>query len=149
MRRPQYVLVVGLLLASFLAGCAPAAAPTAAPAAPVKETVVVKETVQVPVSAAEQEWELVNPAGVRQITPIELAPRITTLEGKTVVLRWNGKHNGDNFLNRIAELLAEQIPTAKVIKLWESLPESAAIVNTADGLAKVTKATQDLKADIV
>jgi hypothetical protein len=36
---------------------------------------------------------------------IKLNPHPFTLEGKTVVLRWNGKYNGDNFLNRIAELL--------------------------------------------
>jgi hypothetical protein len=147
-RKPLYVLVVALLLASFLAGCAPTPAPTAAAPAPAaKETVIVKEPVQVP--AEEQEWELVVPAGVREITPIELAPRLTTLEGKTIVLRSNGKHNADNFLNRIAELLAERVPTAKVVKLWEVMPESASIVNTADGLAKVTQATLDQGADIV
>jgi len=141
------VLVVGLLLASFLVGCSPAATPGTA--APVKETVVVKETVEVPVSSAEQEWELVVPAGVREITPIELAPRITTLEGKTIVLRWNGKHNGDNFLNRIAELLAEKVPSAKVVKLWEVAPETIGSINTADGLAKMVQAAQEYKPDIV
>ncbi len=123
MRRPLYVLVVGLLLASFLAGCSPAAAPSTA--APVKETVVVKETVQVPVSAAEQEWEVLNPAGVRKVTPIELAPRLTSLEGKTVGLKWNQKPNGNIFLDRVAELLQEQVPGVKIIKLWEVEPTTA------------------------
>jgi len=34
-------------------------------------------------------------------------------------LRWNEKHNGDNFLNRIAELFKKNVPTAKVIKLYD------------------------------
>src|SRR5208337_845494 len=55
-----------------------------------------------------QEWEIVNPAGTIEIKYAKPAPRLTTLEGKTVVLRWNGKHNGDNVLNRVAELLAKQ-----------------------------------------
>lgn len=152
LRRPLYMVVAGLLLASFLASCAPATAPTPVPPQPTavaQPTAAPAPTVAPATGTTPVEWELVVPQGVREIKPIELAPRITTLEGKTIVLRWNGKHNGDNFLNRIAELLAEKVPTAKVIKLWEKLPESAAIVNTADGLAKVTKATQDLKPDIV
>src|SRR5512139_3078124 len=72
-------------------------------------------------SAAEtiQEWELINPAGTIAITPVKPAPRLSTLKGKTVVLRWNGKHNGNNFLDRIAELLAQKVPGARVIKLYE------------------------------
>jgi hypothetical protein len=54
-----------------------------------------------------QEWEIINPAGVIEIKQVQLAPRITTLEGKTIVLRWNGKHNGN---------LAESARIAQVIK---------------------------------
>ena len=56
-----------------------------------------------------QEWELLNPEGVIQVKPMKVNPHPATLEGKTVVLRWNGKHNGNNFLNRVAELLAETL----------------------------------------
>ena len=38
-----------------------------------------------------QQWELVNPAGVIKVTPIKMAPRITSLEGKTIGLKWNMK----------------------------------------------------------
>jgi len=74
--------------------------------------------------AAVQKWKLVNPEGVAVVKPAEIAPRLATLEGKTVLLRWNGKHNGNNFLNRIAELLAKEVPTAKIIKMWEAIPGS-------------------------
>ncbi len=74
--------------------------------------------------AAVQKWKLVNPEGVTIVKPVEIAPRLTTLEGKTVLLRWNGKHNGNNFLDRIAELLKAKVPTVKIIKMWEAIPGS-------------------------
>jgi hypothetical protein len=72
----------------------------------------------------EQRWELLNPEGVVKIEPMEINPHPSTLEGKTIMLRWNGKHNGDNFLNRVAELLAEKVREVKIIKSWEVAPET-------------------------
>ena len=45
------------------------------------------------------EWELVNPAGVIKLAQIEPAARISSLDGKTVALRWNGKNNGNVVLD--------------------------------------------------
>jgi hypothetical protein len=91
-----------------------------------------KETVQT--------WELVNPAGVIKIRPIELAPRISSLEGKTIGLKWNMKPGGNIFLDRIAELLKEKFPTAKIIKFYEveptTVPQSANM-DVADQKAKI------------
>ena len=64
-------------------------------------------------------WQLVNPEGVVVVDPVPINPHPATLEGKTILLFWNGKHNGDNFLDRIAELLSEQVPTARIVKSWE------------------------------
>ena len=69
-----------------------------------------------------QEWELMNPEGVVEIQPIKLATRLTTLEGKTVALRWNGKQNGNHFLDRLAELLTERVNGVKIIKIYELEP---------------------------
>ncbi len=96
-----------------------------------------------------QEWEVINPAGVIQIKQEQLAPRLTTLEGKTIVLRWNGKHNGDNFLNRIAELLKERIPSAKVIKLYEVDKSTIRQSGSVDVAAQIAQVIKGLKADIV
>lgn len=71
-----------------------------------------------------QKWKLVNPEGVAVVKPVQIAPRLASLEGKTVLLRWNGKHNGDNFLNRVAELLTEQVKDVRIIKMWEAVPGS-------------------------
>jgi len=103
----------------------------------------------VPAKETIQEWELINPSGTIAIQPIKLAPRLTSLEGKTIVLRWNGKHNGNNFLDRIAELLAEKVPNAKVIKLYE-LDKSTIKISGSDAESvRIAKAIKDLKADIV
>jgi hypothetical protein len=72
----------------------------------------------------DQRWEILNPEGVIKIEPMEINPHPSTLEGKTVLLRWNGKHNGDKFLDRVAELLAQKVKDIKIIKSWEVAPET-------------------------
>lgn len=71
-----------------------------------------------------QRWEVLNPEGVIKIEPMKINPHPATLEGKTVLLRWNGKHNGDKFLDRVAELLAQKVKDIKIIKSWEVAPET-------------------------
>ncbi len=67
---------------------------------------------------AAQEWELIIPNGEIQKTTVQPAARINTLEGKTVVLRWNGKNNGDIFLDRLAVLLQQKYPNTKIVKSY-------------------------------
>ncbi|MCC6473782.1 MAG: hypothetical protein IT514_08565 [Burkholderiales bacterium] len=77
-------------------------------------------------SAAQprQVWDLVNPEGAIRVTPLKLGARPESLRGKTVVLRWNGKHNGNVFLERVGEQLAEQVEGIRIVKAWETVPES-------------------------
>lgn len=106
-----------------------------------------------PVSAsakgAVQEWEVVNPAGEIKVDTIKMAPRISSLEGKTIALKWNSKPNGDIYLDRVAELLEEKYPTAKVLKIYEldpsTVPQSR---NQADSDRKA-KIIAGYKPDIV
>ncbi len=79
---------------------------------------VIKEA-GVPVPETERVWELVNPEGVVMVKPVKLAPRPATLEGKTVVLLWNGKAGGDFFQDRLTELLAERVKDIKLIKVYD------------------------------
>jgi ABC-type Fe3+-hydroxamate transport system substrate-binding protein len=69
-------------------------------------------------------WTLVNPEGVVQAQTIELNPHPTSLEGKTVALRWNGKENGNNLLDGVAEQLEKNVKDIKVIKIYETMPET-------------------------
>jgi hypothetical protein len=57
---------------------------------------------------------------------VQMNPHPSSLEGKTVVLRWNGKPNGDVLLNYLGELLLKE-GVANVVKMWEVDPESAMI----------------------
>ena len=79
-----------------------------------------------------QEWELVNPAGIIEKASVDPAKRIASLDGKTIALRWNSKHNGDVVLNRLAELLAKN-----------------AISGTAAESERIAKAVASVKPDLV
>ena len=103
--------------------------------------------------AAEQpqEWELVNPAGVIEKVAVEPAKRISTLEGKTIALRWNGKNNGDLVLDRLAELLVRKYPTAKVAKTDRDMADRnvSKISATQAESMRITKAVASVRPDIV
>ena len=75
--------------------------------------------------APAQEWELIKPEGtIAEIELAKLTPRLTTLEGKKVGFLWNGKHNGDFFMERIEELLHERVKDIETVRIWEAVPGS-------------------------
>ncbi len=80
---------------------------------------------------------------------VKINPHPTSLEGKTVVLRWNSKPNGDKYLTRIGELLTQQVTNVKVIKLWETDPSTAAISKSAEDSATIADKIAALKPDLV
>ncbi|HQI01646.1 MAG TPA: hypothetical protein PLA18_10255 [Deltaproteobacteria bacterium] len=96
-----------------------------------------------------QQWEVVNPAGVIKVTPIKMAPRIDSLEGKTIALKWNSKPNGNIFLDRVAELLKEKYPTAKVIKIYELEPTTVPQSANQEDSERKAKLIAKYKPDIV
>ena len=96
-----------------------------------------------------QDWELVNPEGVIKIEPMKVNPHPKSLEGKTVLLRWNGKHNGDNFLSRVGELLKENVKNVKIVKSWEVAPWTAIIAGNPDKSREIVKTLAVHKPDLV
>jgi len=98
---------------------------------------------------AVQEWEMVNPEGVVKLEPMEINPHPSSLEGKTVVLRANGKHNSDNFQARIAELLQKEVKGIKIIKSWEAVPETFRSSQNPDLSKEFAKKIAALKPDLV
>lgn len=97
-----------------------------------------------------QRWEILNPEGVIKIEPMEINPHPSTLEGKTVLLRWNGKHNGDKFLDRVAELLAQKVKGIKIIKSWEVAPETVdPISGSQERSVELMKKLAAFKPDLV
>lgn len=86
---------------------------------------------------------------VPRVGPVKLNPHPTTLEGKTVLLRWNGKYNGDRFLSRVGELLTRQVKNVKIIKMWEMDKSTAAISKNAEVSEQVAASIAKLKPDLV
>ncbi len=84
-----------------------------------------------------------------KVGPVKMASHPPTLEGKTILLRWNGKPNGDNFINRVAELLADQVKGVKIIKMWEVDKGTAAISGSLEKSELFAKEVIELKPDIV
>lgn len=80
---------------------------------------------------------------------VQLNPHPASLEGKTVVLRWNGKPNGDKLLSRVAELLAEQAPGVNIIKLWETDPDTAVSSDDINVSVQITEKIAALAPDLV
>ncbi len=97
-----------------------------------------------------QEWVLINPEGVIKIDPMKLNPHPTSLEGKTVMLRSNGKHNGDKFLIRVGELLKDKVRDIKIIYSWEVAPETVdPITGSHERSKKFARKLASFKPDLV
>ena len=86
---------------------------------------------------------------VPKIGPLKLNPHPANLEGKTVLLRWNGKYNGDKYLNRVGELMTQQVKGVRVIKMWEMDKGTAAISKNAEMSEQVAASIAKLKPDLV
>ena len=99
---------------------------------------------------AVQTWELINPEGIVSVEPMSLNRHPGDLNGKKVLLRWNGKHNGDLFLNRVAERLADQLKGVQIIKAWETSPDTIiAISGSQEKSVSLAQGMAALKPDIV
>jgi hypothetical protein len=98
---------------------------------------------------AIQDWELINPEGVIKVEPMRVNLHPSTLEGKTVVLRANGKHNSDNFQDRVAELLEKEVKDIKIIKTWKVAPETNTSSQNPDESKQFAQKVASLKPDLV
>ena len=86
---------------------------------------------------------------VPKIGPLKLNTHPANLERKTVLLRWNGKYNGDKFLSRVGELINQQVRNVKIIKLWEIDKSTAAISKNAEVSEQVAVSIAKLKPALV
>jgi hypothetical protein len=84
-----------------------------------------------------------------KVGPVKMNQHPSSLEGKTVVLRWNGKYNGDKFLSRVGELISQQVKSVKIIKMWEVDKATAAISKNAEVSKQVAANITKLKPDLV
>ncbi len=84
-----------------------------------------------------------------KVGPVTLNPHPASLEGKTVLLRWNGKFNGDKYLTRLGELLGQKVKNVKIVKLWEMDKSTAAVSKDLQASEQVAAAIAKLKPDLV
>jgi len=96
-----------------------------------------------------QVWEILDPSGTIERKTATPAPRLESLEGKTVLLRWNFKHNGDLYLDRIAELLAKKVPGIKMIKIYEVDRSTINQSGSLEDSARLAKVIAARKPDLV
>ena len=77
--------------------------------------------------------DVMNPVApvLGEVEATPLAPRPSSLEGKTIGLVWNGKANGDVALRRAGELLEQQIPSVTVKFYSGALPTPTFIMDKA------------------
>ena len=100
-------------------------------------------------SEQPQEWDLVNPAGVIKIAQIKPAKRISTLDGKTVALRWNGKNNGDVVLDHLCDLMSKKFPNTRFVKIYQKDPSTVGISGSAPESERIAKSVASVKPDLV
>ncbi len=87
--------------------------------------------------------------GIPKIGPIKMNAHPSTLEGKTVLLHWNGKYNGDKFLSLLGELFNEQVKNVRIVKMWEVDPNTAIISKKMEVSEQIASKIAVLKPNIV
>ena len=100
-------------------------------------------------SEQPQEWDLVIPAGVIKIAQIKPAKRISTLDGKTVAFRWNGKNNGDVVLDHLCDLMGKKFPNTRFIKIYQKDPSTVGISGSAPESERIARSMVSLNPDLV
>ena len=93
------------------------------------------------VSAAKEQVPLVG--------PVTLNAHPKSLEGKTVVLRWNSKFNGDKFLDRLGELLTQKVPKVKIVKMYQVDPSTVTVSKSMDESQGIAARIAERKPDLV
>jgi hypothetical protein len=83
----------------------------------------------------ETKYEVVSPLGEREIKWIDMAPRLDTLEGKTVCELWNESFKSNITFPVIRELLQKKYPGVKIVPYSEMPPhhmlENPGVTNPA------------------
>ncbi len=67
-------------------------------------------------------WTVMNPVGDVEIENLGGAARLDDFSGKRIGLWWNGKPNGDIFLNDLVHQLESRYPGMTAVRMWEIDP---------------------------
>jgi len=80
---------------------------------------------------------------------VSINPHPASLEGKTVVLRWNSKLNGDKLLDRVAELLTQKVPGIKILKMYQVDPSTVVVADKMEDSLTIANKIMKYKPDLV
>jgi hypothetical protein len=86
------------------------------------------------------EIELLNPVQRPAPIPFEMAPRLSSLEGTTIVLLENTKTNSDKMLTYISEILQQEHRVRKTILHRKAHPSFSPTDDVLDDLASTADA---------
>lgn len=92
-----------------------------------------------------QEWQVLNPVAAANIENHGGARRFADYSGKRIGLWWNGKSNGDIFLDEIGVQLQSRFPGVSTIRIWER----DASTTTAYGVTRAQLEEMAKSADLV
>jgi len=70
-------------------------------------------------SAGKEIYEVVRPIGEAASQTMRAAPRLDTLEGKTVCEVWNAGYRGERTFPKIRELLQKRYPGVRIVPYTE------------------------------
>lgn len=93
--------------------------------------------------------KLVSPEASIPAASAVVNAHLEDLTGKTVVLYWNGKPNGDILLNRIGELLTENVKDIEVVKAWQQIPATRHTDPTPAASRTTAALLAEIKPDMV
>ena len=87
---------------------------------------------------------LLSPVGAQELERFQPAPRIGDLNGKRVVLVWNGKQNGEVALRSIGERLTARFPTltTRLVRIGYGIPKDQ-LEEIRDGFDAAVASTGD------
>jgi hypothetical protein len=72
-----------------------------------------------PGTVTDGAYEVMSPLGEPVVNRMTMAPRLDTLDGKTIGEIWNGGFRGDESFPMIEKMLRERYPTVKLIPYSE------------------------------
>jgi hypothetical protein len=87
-----------------------------------------------------QECAVMNPVAETQVGKFATAGRLADWNGKRIGLFWNGKPNGDVFLDEVARELRSRFQGLETLKIWEARPETKTVYgNSAENLEYIAQ----------
>ena len=91
-----------------------------------------------------QEWSVLNPVADVDIEKRGGAARFEDFSGKRIGLWWNGKPNGEIFLNELARQLESRHQGMTTVRMWEIDPATTSAYGVSSDKLELMANSADL-----